>query len=122
MLVGGIMKVGALVIVLALCCVGVAHAQSSDQALAGAGTSSCGSYLAHESDPTARVMFISWVQGFLSGMNMADYVTAKQPFVLLPDSDSIMAYIDKYCRDNPLKSPSRGAMQLYSELRQNAKN
>ena len=116
------MKICALVVVLVFCCVGVARAQSSDQALAGAGTISCGSYLAHESDPTARDMFVSWFQGFLSGMNMADHVTAKQPFVLLPDSDSIIAYIDKYCRDNPLRSPSQGAMQLYSDLRKNAKN
>jgi hypothetical protein len=28
----------------------------------------------------------------------------------------VLAYLDKYCRDNPLKAVMGGAMQLYSEL------
>lgn len=111
------MKLCGLIVILVLSCPAVVHAQSRNQALSGAGTVSCSSYLAHESDPTARVMFISWTQGFLSGMNMADHVTAKEPFVLLPDGDSIMEYLDKYCRDNPLEYPSVGTMHLYKELR-----
>ncbi len=114
------MKIGGLLIAVALSCAGVAHAQSDGQALAGAGTTSCGRWLALESDSTAHLMLVSWAQGFLSGMNMADYIATKQPFVLLPDSDSIMAYVNKYCRNNPLKKPFQGAMQLYyKELRSN---
>ncbi len=112
------MKLGGFVIILALCCTtGAVNAQSYEHASAGAGTTSCGNYLAKESVTTLHQIFVSWVQGFLSGMNMADYVTAKRPPVQLPDSDSITAYIDKYCRDNPLESPLQGAMQLYKELR-----
>jgi hypothetical protein len=113
------MKVSVLVIILTLSCAGVAHSQSNGQALAGAGTLSCGKYLALKSDPTAHLMFVSWAQGFLSGMNMADFVTTRRRFVLLPDGDSIMAYMDRYCRDNPLKSSLQGSMQLYKELRSN---
>lgn len=112
------MKLGALGIIFLASYVAQAGAQSSGQALAGAGTVSCGKYLAQKSELVIEHMTVSWVQGFLSGMNMAEYVTTQQPFVLLPDSDSIAAYIEKYCRDNPLESPTGGAIQLYHDLRQ----
>lgn len=87
------------------------------QVLSGAGTTSCGKYLARGEDKTFDRLFVSWAQGFLSGMNMATYRLINTPFLALPDGDSIIAYLDKYCRDNPLKSPVEGAIQLFGELR-----
>ncbi len=120
-IVGSYMKLCALVIVFLSSYVAQADAQSSGQALAGAGTVSCGKYLSQKSESVIEHMTVSWAQGFLSGMNMTEYVTTKEPFVLLPDSDSIAAYIEKYCRDNPLESPMGGVIQLYHDLRQKTK-
>ena len=113
------MKRIILTAILILASAGSSHAQSSDAALAGIGMISCGKYLAQRSDHTFRLMTISWAQGFLSGMNMADYTTSKRPFVLLPDDESITAYIDEFCRKYPLESPAMGATRLYNEIRAN---
>lgn len=93
-------------------------AQSAEkQALSGAGTASCGEYLEHTANKQMSNAFLSWAQGFLSGMNMADVIGGKKNFALLPDAPTIKAYLDKYCRDNPLNSPVEGSLSLYKELR-----
>jgi len=92
------------------------HAQESTGfAMSGAGTTSCGKYIEHGEESSD--LFVSWAQGFLSGANIAAHVYAKKEMVLLPDSASIKAYLDKFCRDNPLDSPSQGVIFLYRELR-----
>jgi hypothetical protein len=95
---------------------GMGFAQSStDQALSGAGTASCGQYIEHSADKHISDLFVSWPQGFLSGLNVA-YDAANEPdFVILPDGASIKAYLDKYCRENPLESPFKGTL-LFNEL------
>lgn len=89
---------------------------SEEQSASGAGTMSCGEYLKHKADTHVLNIFISWSQGFLSGMNIADRIENRQ-LVLLPDASSIEAYLDKYCKDNPLKNPLVGSLLLYKELR-----
>ena len=64
-------------------------------------------------------LFVSWAQGFLSGMNAADYITTKRKLALLPDAGSITAYIDKYCQDNSSKRAVSGLLQIYLNLRPN---
>lgn len=120
MFVGSNMKFSALVVIFISCHVCIANAQSSGPAIAGAGRVSCGKYLIQKSDPAIELMVTSWVQGFLSGMNVAK--PADLPSVALPDNESIAAYIDKFCRDYPLESPAGGAIQLYLDLRESAKH
>lgn len=114
------MPVKSLVAVIALAALSVsAHAQSSEgYAFSGAGTTSCGNYIEHGEDNAA--LFITWAQGFLSGANMAADVLANKDFVLIPDGASIKAYLDKYCRENPLESPSQGTIFLFRELQNRA--
>lgn len=97
----------------------VAQAQTSTGqfALSGAGTSSCGKYIAASSKEDVVLFYISWVQGFLSGMNIGYARGAKLEFIVLPDSDTIKLYLDRYCRDNPLKTPLDGALDLYDKIR-----
>ncbi len=84
----------------------------------GAGTTSCGKYLEDITDDEFSTIYVSWTQGFLSGMNLADRM-AKKEFVSIPDERSIKAYLDKFCRDNPLETPFEGSIHLYRELRSN---
>jgi hypothetical protein len=51
-----------------------------------------------------KPMFGSWAQGYLSGMNDLRSRALKaevKNLPLLPDVDAILAYVDKYCRENP---------------------
>lgn len=89
---------------------------TTGQALSGAGTSSCGKYLRHTNDNYVSTLYVTWAQGFLSGMNLANNAFAKKEFVTLPDGDSIKAYLDKYCRDNPLSLPVKGLVALFNKL------
>lgn len=84
----------------------------------GAGATSCGSWLKLRAEGDEMLGFIvtSWVQGFLSGMNVQRYRLAKKDMVLIPDSPSIQAYVDKYCRDNPLKTPFEASISMYREI------
>lgn len=114
------MKISKFIIVIFFCNIGVIHAESKDSALSGAGTGSCGEFLSRESDITAGAMYVSWAQGFLSGMNLSDNASTKRPFVLLPDGNSIMKYIRVYCAYHPLMTPMDATIELYLGLRAKA--
>ena len=67
----------------------------------------------------AKWMFGSWAQGYLSGTNdfRARALKAEaKDLVLVPDLDTILAYLDKYCRENPLNNVADGSSALYIEL------
>jgi hypothetical protein len=89
---------------------------STGQAISGAGTASCGQYIEHSADKDISDLFVSWAQGFLSGLNVANHVATNRDFVILPDGASIKAYLDKYCRENPLEEPITGTMLLFKQL------
>lgn len=90
----------------------------------GAGASSCGRYLEVRSQNhrTPEVVFnetlmISWAQGYVSGMNSYRAVAyPKREMLVLPDAPSTKVYLDKYCRENPLKTLHDGTFALYLEL------
>jgi hypothetical protein len=48
-------------------------------------------------------------------MNHARFSVSKR-LKLLPDGPSMLAYVDKYCRENPLKTVFNGADTLFAEL------
>lgn len=98
--------------------IGPSLAQSSDpHVITGAGLISCGQYIETSDDKHLSLLVVSWTQGFLSGANVITAKTTSDGFVVLPDSASIKAYLDKYCHENPLESPARGAAHLFRELR-----
>ncbi|MGX5674013.1 hypothetical protein [Thermomonas fusca] len=85
-------------------------------AVRGIGASSCGQFLEDQRNPDMKSMQVSWAQGFLSGLNIADAQAGKD-FVLLPDDSTITLYLSNYCSKNPLERPIGGALTLYKELR-----
>lgn len=57
-------------------------------------------------------MMVSWIQGFLNGMNVmraGNGILAVEP----PDSASIRAFIDRYCKDKPASTILDGSIELY---------
>lgn len=80
----------------------------------GHGTGSCGNWTSGRQPAVTRAgeWNMSWVHGFISG---AGYQSAG---LRRTDTDGIMAWMDKYCTDNPLHPISRGASTLVEELRE----
>jgi hypothetical protein len=80
----------------------------------GAGTSSCGKWLA-DRESLFHSVELNWVLGFL---------TASENFIgelHLPmprhtDGHAVEAWVDKYCRENPLKSIADASVGLVVEL------
>ena len=98
--------------------IATSQAQGSKEAvLVGVGTGSCGQYLQLRAaqNPQFNDSFEGWIGGFASGMNHARFTTTRS-LKLLPDGPSMLAYVDKFCRDNPLKSVFNGADALFAEL------
>ncbi len=98
----------------------VAPAFAGGYPISGAGAVSCGKYLAQRSpnNPAVNNMMGSWIQGFLSGLNVARSI--EQPdskAAILPDFESILAYMDKYCRDNPLNDVYLGSLTLFNQVK-----
>jgi hypothetical protein len=71
-------------------------------------------------DREMNEMLASWVQGFLSGMNTHRRMATKQEFVPIPDPPTILAYVDKYCREQPLKMPLQASIQLFQDIQDSA--
>ncbi|MBF0635043.1 MAG: hypothetical protein HQK85_10330 [Nitrospinae bacterium] len=62
------------------------------------------------------VSFSVWVNGFISGTGYAGHTPLRKT-----DSAAIYAYIEKYCRENPLDAVVDAASQLLVELSKNSK-
>jgi len=77
----------------------------------GPGTRSCGKWLAEKNDPGAHFINTAWVLGFISGIGYLGR-ELKQT-----DSHAIDAWIDNYCRSNPLSDIADVSGALARELR-----
>lgn len=104
-----------------LCTVPISLLSAERRVFSGAGMSSCGEWLEHRQMNSEGVnsSLTSWVQGLLSGLNFARAAAAadfSKALVILPDAPSMLAYVDKFCRENPLETPFAGSIRLFAEL------
>lgn len=79
----------------------------------GFGAQGCGKYLADRAKKSVAFDqgYAGWVLGYLSAYNF--FGTHKQ--VALPEPDTVLAYTDKYCRDNPLRYVANAADALIGD-------
>jgi hypothetical protein len=78
----------------------------------GFGSPDCGQWLAEKT--TYRK---AWLTGYLSGLNTAHYaINKRDPLDLLSSMDQAFAWMDNYCRKNPLERVSSGGFELFVEL------
>lgn len=96
----------------------------STSALATAGVTSFGDYDCGEwfKRPPAK----SWLLGFLSGLNAVIAEEKKDmpkydPLNTLNSAEQANLWMDNYCRANPLKRVSGGALDLYLKLQEQMK-
>jgi hypothetical protein len=88
---------------------------TADQKMAlGIGVKSCGAWLeSRKTESFATLQFRSWLTGYLTGANMM------APFDFLKDNsdqEAIFAWMDKYCKEQPLEPVGSGAADLIKEL------
>jgi hypothetical protein len=90
------------------------YAQQAGVILMGAGTNSCGRWLEKRTDPLTHYQQAQWVYGFVSGINWASWSAGKEQAKPL-DFDAAVAFIDQYCRNNPLDPLVSAAAALVQE-------
>jgi hypothetical protein len=92
-----------------------ASTQAQGVAITGVGTFSCGKFLELRAvkNEAQDVAFVSWIWGYLAGLNMEGQRATTQN---LPDAASTLAYADKYCAEHPLNNVLQAANELFREL------
>jgi hypothetical protein len=75
---------------------------------------SCGTWAKTADDPSTRQVYVHWFRGFGSGYN---YGAPNDQVTNMPSYETIALYIDKFCRDNPLKPFTAAAFKLINELK-----
>lgn len=78
------------------------------------GTPDCGQWV-----KTARPSERAWLLGYLSGMNTVwdgEGNKPADPLGKLNSADQAYLWMDNYCKANPLKNVSTGAVDLFFEL------
>jgi hypothetical protein len=84
----------------------------------GAGTESCGKWIASSTNPGIRAWEVSWVLGWLTA---AGYYRVAGD-LKETDSDAIAAWVDNYCRANPLDTVGTAATGLIKTLAERGKS
>lgn len=77
-------------------------------------TSSCGVWAKERGDKTDGYQK-AWLIGYLSGLSAATGVEFWRKDGHSLDNESVFLWMDKYCRENPLKLISNGARELFIE-------
>jgi hypothetical protein len=77
------------------------------------GGADCGQWLA-EKTPTRKL----WLAGYLSGLSVmhAANLHKGDPLGELSSMDQAYAWMDNYCRKNPLEDVRKGGLDLFTEL------
>ena len=85
------------------------------QTLFGAGTVTCGKYLELRKENNKEIdhLNVFWIMGYVSAYNVWSHEKAIDH---LPDPESVLAYFDRYCRDNPLRQLVDAADKLIRDL------
>jgi hypothetical protein len=95
-----------------LACLLPAHAEEAT--VFGHGLVSCGKWTEARRTTTGQGLYIQWLAGFLSGLN----IESKGPDVLNGQGfDALMAWVDNFCRANPLEPIATAGFALMKELR-----
>lgn len=101
---------------------------SAEMVIVGVGIASCGKMLTMiEDDTSTELIFTSWVQGYLSGLNTGRLkkqkdlgldcsVAGKCIYTDLSDMDGMMLWTKNYCKENPLDSVLIAMTALDNEL------
>lgn len=82
--------------------------------ISGVGTIGCGQYLEDRraGSKAQEGVYLTWIWGYLAGYNLYTSQKKIQP----PDGATVLAYLDKHCRDHPLDNILQGGMRMVNAL------
>ena len=84
------------------------------------GVPDCGQWL--KGSHVTKQQHIAWLLGYLSGINGTVFSLRKEaPLNALSSGEQAMAWMDNYCKANPLSDLYDGGGKLLSELGEKAK-
>lgn len=78
----------------------------------GAGNFGCGEFLSDKASNRGMYDYAQWVSGFASAYNLF----STHPQINQPDHLTVVAFLEKYCRDNPLHQVNRAAFKMIGDL------
>jgi hypothetical protein len=95
------------------------QALAQERLAIGEGATSCGTWTqARQAQSTKAALIAQWIAGYVSGSNVEG---EHHPDALVGvDFKGLVAWIDNYCRSNPLDPIVSAAFKLTDELRSRA--
>ena len=96
------------------------EASAQSRIIFGEAGTSCGTWTqARQTKSRKAGLSAQWVAGYLSGSNVQ--ADDNYPDALVgTDFDGLMAWVDNYCRANPLDLVGTAALKLFDELQSRA--
>lgn len=99
----------------------VAAGPASALPIEGAGTAKCSDFLKiyqNSSNPDDVLVFLSWAQGYMSGLNAADMRTGGNGRDLASIStDDEQQFLHDYCTEHPGDDIASATIGLYKQMR-----
>lgn len=78
---------------------------------------SCGAWMKSEGNEFERAQYGPWFRGFVSGYNFGN-PNNQVALDRMPNNETLYLYVDRYCREKPLKPFVGAAFSLVEELRE----
>ncbi len=85
---------------------------TSAMAVTTIGDRSCGQWVGRTKSPIEHIGPENWLMGFMTGLS----VGSQKDVLAEPDGDSLILWMDNYCKSHPLDKVGTGATVLYYEL------
>jgi hypothetical protein len=104
-------------IVVAMATLALSAAPVSSARIFGHGLSSCGKWTdVRRSQSPDNIAHASWAIGYLSGINQVISAYEKKDILIRQDAQALLAWLDNYCRANPLETVGKALDLLTDEL------
>jgi hypothetical protein len=91
----------------------ISTAQAQERAVIGPASFSCGKWTNTPKRSPEREVYEKWVLGYLSGVNVHQ---TGPDFLRDRDAEGLTAWIDNYCRRNPLHHVNQAVLELLDVL------
>ena len=77
---------------------------------------SCGAWSSSQNNVAQRDIYLFWIRGYVSGYNHGSeqYVI---PLEIMPSNDTMILFVDKFCREHPLMDFTSSALFLLKEIK-----
>ena len=85
----------------------------------GEATSSCGSFVESKQNDSQRYIYLAWLNGYLTAINMHDgsrLYNGSRDIKAGRDPQALMLWLENYCHANPLDSFFQAVTKLQQEL------